>query len=124
MNNLRTLKMFGILLITALISLFSANCSREKKTLVEIGDEKITLGENEKQYLKTVGNVDRARNKPMEEKMQFLNLYVNFRLKVKDARERGILNDAEIQKDINEYKRNFSPTFLVDKEIVEAEIKK
>ena len=124
MNKFRTLKMFSILLIIAIIGLSALNCSRENRTLAELGDEKITLGEFEKQYLKTVGNIDTAKNKPLEDKQQFLNLYINFRLKVKDARERELLNNAEIQKDIEEYKRNYSPTYLVDKEIVESEVKK
>lgn len=114
--------MYGLLLIIALFAFSSSNCNKANKTLVEIGDEKITLGEFEKQYLKTVGNVDSAKNKPMEEKTKFLDLYINFKLKVKDARERGLLNNPEIQKDVEEYKRNFAPTFLVDKEIVETEV--
>lgn len=114
----------GFLVFLLLATVTSENCSRASKTLVEIGDEKITLGEFEKQYLKTVGNIDSARNKPSEEKMQFLNLYINFRLKVKDARERGLLNSPEMQKEIDEYKRNFAPTYLIDMEVVEPELKK
>jgi peptidyl-prolyl cis-trans isomerase SurA len=41
---------------------------------------------------------------------------------VKDARERGLLNNPEIQRDIEEYKRNYSPTYLVDKEIVREKV--
>lgn len=115
--------MFGILLIIAIIAFSSSNCSRANKTLVELGNEKITLGEFEKQYLKTVGSIDSAKNKSMDDKRQFLNLYINFRLKVKDARERGLLNNPDIQKDVEEYKKNYSPTYLVDKEIVETEVK-
>ena len=117
------LKMYSFLIFIVLASITLTNCSREKKTLAEIGDEKITLGEFEKQYLKTVNNVDTAKNKSIEEKRQFLNLYINFRLKVKDARERGIINNPDIQKEIAEYKRTYSPTYLVDKEIVEEQIR-
>jgi len=122
MNKMNKFKMYGLFLIIALFAFSSSNCNKANKTLVDIGEDKITLGEFEKQYLKTVGNVDSAKNKSMEEKNQFLNLYINFRLKVKDARERGLLNNPEIQKDVEEYKRNFAPTFLVDKEIVEQEV--
>lgn len=101
-----------------------SSCNKSKKTLVDVGNEKITLGEFEKQYLKTIGNVDTARNKPIEDKRQFLNLYINFRLKVKDARERGLLNNPDIQKDVTEYKKNFAPNFLIDKEVVTTEVKK
>ena len=116
-------KMYGILLVIALMAFSASNCNKGSKTLVDIGNDKITLGEFEKQYLKTVGHLDSARNKSIDEKKQFLNLYTNFRLKVKDARERGLLNNPEIQKDIEEDKKNFGPTYLVDKEIVENQIK-
>ena len=115
-------KMYGILLVIAMLAFSASNCNKANKTLVDIGDDKITLGEFEKQYLKTVGNIDTARNKSIEEKKQFLNLYINFRLKVKDARERGLLNNPDIQKDVEEYKRNFAPTYLVDKEIVKEKV--
>jgi peptidyl-prolyl cis-trans isomerase SurA len=92
--------------------------------LVEIGDEKVTLGEFEKQYLKTVNNIDTARNKSLDDKKQFLNLYINFRMKVKDARERGLLNTPDMQKEIAEYQRSYAPTYLIDKEVVEPQIKK
>lgn len=120
----KRLQITGFLVTLLLTSFTAIDCNRASKTLAEIGDEKITLGEFEKQYLKTIGNIDTARNKPMEEKMQFLNLYINFRLKVKDARERGLLNSPEMQKEIDEYKRNFAPTFLIDMEVVEPELKK
>lgn len=115
-------KMYGFLLAITLLAFTVTNCNKAGKTLVELGDDKITLGEFEKQYLKTVGNLDSAKNKSIEDKRQFLNLYINFRLKVKDARERGLLSNPEIQKDVEEYKRNFAPTFLVDKEIVNQKV--
>lgn len=113
----------GTLILTGFALLIIIGCSKSGKTLADIGDEKVTLGEFEKQYLKTVNNVDTARNKPIEDKKQFLNLYINFRLKVKDARERGLLNTPEMQKEIADYKKTFSPTFLIDKEVVEPQIK-
>ena len=116
--------MLGFLSLLLIISFTSTDCSRQNKTLAEIGDEKITLGEYEKQYLKTLNNIDSAKAKSMDERRQFLNLYINFRLKVKDARDRGLLNNADVQKDVAEYKKNFSPTYLVDKEVVSDAIKK
>ena len=116
--------MLGFLSLLLIISFSSTDCSRQNKTLAEIGDEKITLGDYEKQYLKTLNNIDSAKSKSMDDRRQFLNLYINFRLKVKDARERGLLNNADVQKDVAEYKKNFSPTYLVDKEVVNDAIKK
>lgn len=120
----KRIQISGFFLLLIAGAVLAAGCSRASKTLVEIGDEKITLGEFEKQYLKTIGNIDSARTKPIDDKKQFLNLYINFRLKVKDARERGLLKTPEMQKEIDEYKRNFAPTYLIDKEVVDPELEK
>lgn len=121
---IKSLQFTGLMVILLIVSVSAENCSRANKTLADIGDDKITLGEFEKQYLKTIGNVDSARTKPMEDKKNFLNLYINFRLKVKDARERGLLNTPEMQKEIAEYKRNLAPTYLIDNEVVDPELRK
>jgi peptidyl-prolyl cis-trans isomerase SurA len=117
-------KQQAIVIFILLLSVFFFNCSRQNKTLVSIGDEKITLGEFEKQYLKTINNLDSARNKSLDDKKSFLNLYIKFRLKVKDAREKGILKNPDLQKEIEEYKKSLYPTFLIDKEVTTKEIKK
>jgi peptidyl-prolyl cis-trans isomerase SurA len=99
-------------------------CSSKKKTVIaEIGDEKIYLGDYENQFLKTVGGIDSARKTTLEDRKDFLDLYLKFRLKVKDARERGLLDSQDIQNDLNEYKENFLTTFLIDKEVIEPKIK-
>lgn len=123
-KTIKRLQLTGLLIFVLIVTISAANCSRASKTLAEIGNEKITLGEFEKQYLKTIGNIDSARAKSMEDKKSFLNLYINFRLKVKDARERGLLKTPEMQKEIEEYKRNLSPTYLIDKEVVDPELHK
>ncbi len=114
----------GLLLIIVFTAFLSFNCNRASKTLVDIGDEKVTLGEFEKQYLKTLTSPDSAAVKSMDDKKQFLNLYINYRLKVKDARERGLLNSPEMKKEIDDYKLTFSPNYLVDKEVVIPELDK
>ncbi len=111
------------LIIISLVTVIVACSSKKKIVLAEIGDEKLYLHDYENQFLKTTNNIDSARNKSMEEKRDFLDLLIKFRLKVRDARDRGLLNSPEIQQDLNEYKKNFVSTFLIDKEIVEPNIK-
>lgn len=119
-NNL--FKATSLFLFLLLVTI--AACSSKKKQVVaEIGDEKIYLEDFEKQYLKTQGNIDSARNSTLEKRNEFLDLYVKYRLKVKDARERGLLQSEDIQNDLNQYKSNFITSFLIDKEVVEPQIK-
>ena len=116
------LKIFSFLSIILLVVIVA--CSSKKKQIVaEIGDEKIYMEDYEKQYLKTVNNLDTAKNSNMEKRKEFLDLLVKFRLKVKDARERDLLKSEDIQSDLKQYQENFLTSFLMDKEIVEPKIK-
>jgi peptidyl-prolyl cis-trans isomerase SurA len=96
---------------------------KKKQVVAEIGNEKIYLADYEKQFLKSNPVLDSAKTKTLAERKEFLDLLIKFRLKVKDARERGLLNSPDIQNDINEYKKNFLSAFLIDKKIVEPHIK-
>ncbi len=118
----RFIKVSSLLLFLIIVTL--AACSSKKKQVVaEIGDEKIYLGDYEAQYLKTQGNIDSAKNLSMDKRKEFLDLYIKYRLKVKDARDRGLLKSEDIQNDLNQYKSNFVTSYLVDKEVVEPQIK-
>ena len=120
-------KYFGkpllMLLLSGLIVISACSSMKKKQVVAEMGDEKIYLSEFESQYLKTVNNVDTARMKPMQDKKDFLDLLIKFRLKVKDGKDKGLANDPDIKNDINEYRKNFLSSFLLDKKIVEPNIK-
>ncbi len=118
----RFIKVSSLFLFLIIVTL--AACSSKKKQVVaEIGDEKIYLGDYETQYLKTQGNMDSAKNSSTEKRKEFLDLYIKYRLKVKDARDRGLLKSEDIQNDLSQYKSNFVTSYLIDKEVVEPQIK-
>lgn len=116
------LKLLTFLSLALLVAVVACS-SKKKQVIAEIGDEKIYLDDYEKQYLKSENNLDSAKNSTIEKRKEFLDLLVKFRLKVKDARERGLLNSEDIQNDLNQYRENFLTSFLIDKEIIEPEIK-
>lgn len=112
------------LFVIALIALIIGCSSKKKDVIAEIGDEKIYLYEFENQYLKSLGNnLDTAKSKSLAERKEYLDLMIKFRLKVKDAKDKGYLNSPDIQKDLGDYKKSFISTFLIDKEVVEPNIK-
>jgi peptidyl-prolyl cis-trans isomerase SurA len=119
-----TILVFSLICTVFFATILISGCSSSKKmTLAEIGNEKITLYDFEKQYLKSIGNADTAKNKTMDEKRDFLNLLIKFRLKVKDGRERGFAEIPEIKNEISDFKKKYVPEFLIDKEVVEPAIK-
>lgn len=117
--------LLGILSLLSIgLLVIIVGCSSKKKQVVaEVGNEKIYMDEYEKQYLKTVNNPDTAKNSNMEKRKEFLDLLIKFHLKVKDARDRGLLSSEDIQSDLKQYQENFLTSFLIDKEVVEPNIK-
>lgn len=122
-KNSYTLKFLTFLLLSTVTMIAACSSMKKKQVVAEIGNEKIYLYEFEKQYLKSNPILDTAKNKSLQDRKDFLDLLIKFRLKVKDARDRGLLNSPDIQNDINEYKKNFLSAFLIDKKIVEPHIK-
>lgn len=113
------------LLIFICLVAFAFTCSSKKKTVVaEIGKDKIYLYQFEDQFIKSVGSLDSAKKTSLDQRKEFLDLMIKFRLKTMDARERGLLESQDIQTDLNEYKKNFITAFVIDKYIVEPNIKK
>lgn len=113
------------LLIFICLIAFAFTCSSKKKTVVaEIGKDKIYLYQFEDQFIKSVGSLDSAKKTSLDQRKEFLDLMIKFRLKTMDARERGLLESQDIQTDLNEYKKNFITAFVIDKYIVEPNIKK
>lgn len=115
--------LYFALIIVSCLAISLVSCSSKKtKVVAEVGDEKIYLEDFESQYLKTVNSLDSAKKTTLDERKQFLDLLIKFKLKVKDARERGLLDAPDIQNDLAEYKKNFLSTFLVDQKVVEPNI--
>lgn len=122
MNQKKFIKIISLVSVILLVVIVACS-SKKKQVVAEVGDEKIYLDNFEKQYLKTVSNIDTAKNSDMAKRKDFLDLLVKFKLKVKDARDRNLLNSEDIQNDLKQYKENFLTSFLIDKEIVDPAIK-
>ncbi len=122
-KNSYAFKFLTFLLLSSVTMIVACSSMKKKQVVAEIGNEKIYLYEYEKQFLKSNPNIDSARSKSLQDRKDFLDLLLKFRLKVKDARDRGLLNSSYIQNDINDYKKNFLSAFLIDKKIVEPHIK-
>jgi len=116
------------LLIFSLLSLvfyFSACSPKPSEVLLAKYDGgNVSVGEFEKAYAKNVGSIEKAKKDSLDQYQKFLDLYVNFKLKVKDAHERGYDKDSSMQAELNDYKKKVGVSYLLDKELVEPAIKK
>ena len=82
-------------------------------------DEVLTRDEFEERYARSVGGREAAVNDSLAEYQDFLERYVNFRLKVAAATEAGISNSAEIRNEIQTYRANLARPYLLEEEVIE-----
>lgn len=108
----KTLKTFFVI---AFFGLNSGSFSQDANDplLLEIGDRKVNLSEFEAVYKK---NNNQSNAQAVEE---YLDLYINFRLKVKEAEELGLDTSSKFKKELAGYRRQLAEPYLSDNEVTE-----
>ncbi|MDP2209712.1 MAG: peptidylprolyl isomerase [Bacteroidota bacterium] len=101
-------------------------CSPKTSELVvaKYGDNVVKLGEYEKFYSRNIGGLDAAKKATQQEREDFLNLLMKYKLKLQDATDKNLLADPEIVQELNEYRTSLASTFMLEKELVEPSLKK
>lgn len=110
--------MAGLLLI-----LSSCTTEHSKIVLAEYGDYSITMSEFEKAYAKNTGGYENAKNDSLSKMKNFLNLYLNFKMKLRDALVRSYDKDPALVAELNDYKEKVGVTYLLEKKLVEPSLK-
>ncbi len=106
----------GIISTLIIIGFFTfSNCIQaqriNKKTLLTIGNENITAGEFLNIYKKNNVQGDVIDKKSMEE---YLDLYINFRLKVKEAKHLGMDTVKAFIDELAGYRKQLIKPFFID----------
>lgn len=98
-------------------------CSSEQ-IVAEIGEDKITLGDFEERYLKKNGyNLESARNKPVEDKISFLNSIITTELKAKIGKERRLDTNENFRNDIFLVEKRLLAEVYIRNKLIEPELK-
>lgn len=92
--------------------------------VADIAGDKISVEEFEQIYAKNNGGPEAAAKTSIEERQKFLDLYVKFRLKVKEAYALGYGNDKELKNELNEYRKNLAVSYMLEKEITKPSLEK
>lgn len=96
------------------INLFSYD---DKSVVVEIGKQKITLEELKRAYEKNLTNKEEGLlSVDKDEFNNFLSLYIDYKLKVLDAIDKGFLNDSSVKEEIKTNRDLIAKSFFLDKE--------
>jgi peptidyl-prolyl cis-trans isomerase SurA len=101
------------------VLMFGGCASQQSAVVATIGGDKITLDDFNTVFAKSNGGKDTSQKATPDDRDKFLDLYVKFKLKVKDAYAQGYQNAPDIQAELQEYKRNLAVTLLVEHEINE-----
>jgi len=118
------LRYFRFILAAFSAMLLLDGCAGSSPEVVaKIGNESLTLPEFEESYAKNNGGWDKAVTSTMDERQKFLDLLVKFRLKVKEAKERGLMQDSTIRSELDGYTVSVATSYMLDKEIVQPRIK-
>ena len=100
------------------------NVSISSQTIVgEFGKYKITLDEFEYSYAKNVGGWIIAEKDSFLQYKDFLDLYLNFRMKLRNAYVRGFDTDPALKKELLDYKEQIGKAYIIEKYIIQPGIK-
>jgi len=91
--------------------------------VAEFGKYEITLDEFQHAYAKNVGGWDIAAQQSIDDYKKFLDLYVNFRMKLRDAYVRGYNEDPDLMKELKDYQEQVGVSYILEKWIVEPGVR-
>lgn len=106
------------------LTFYSCTSQNSKIVLAEFGNYQIDLEEFEKAYLKNSGSVEIAKKSSIEERKNFLDLYVNYRLKLRDAEVRGYTKDEDMQKEYDDYRKTIGNALIIENKLNKPGIEK
>ncbi|MCK4569208.1 MAG: peptidylprolyl isomerase [Bacteroidales bacterium] len=103
--------------IFALFTALSIQAQKEDhRTLIAIDDEQISVSEFLNVYLKNNVDTDLADKKSMQD---YLELYINFRLKVKESRDLGMDTAKAFVNELAGYRKQLADPYFNDQEVTD-----
>ena len=105
-----------LMVLTAMIA--SGLLAQESPVLLTIADEQVTLAEFERIYRKNNNEASLNRQTPEE----YLDLFINFKLKVKEAESLGMDTTTKFINELEGYRKQLAKPYLTDDETKEIMI--
>ena len=84
-----------------------------------IGQQALTIPDFENRYARSVGGREVAAEDSLQEYEDFLERYIDFRLKVLYAEELGFDKDSSLALEINTYRKQLARPYLMEKEVID-----
>ncbi len=111
---------FFLLFYALLLSFGLKAQSPDQEVLMTIDGQKVTVGEFLNLYNKNNIQTELADRKSIDE---YLELFINFKLKVRDAEIAGLDTVKSLRDELAGYRRQLTPPYFVDNETLELLVK-
>jgi peptidyl-prolyl cis-trans isomerase SurA len=102
--------------IICLLSLKQVDAQNTDPVMLNVADEEITKSEFLKVYMKNNTKTDAFDRQSLEE---YLDLYINFRLKVKEAMVLGMDTIKSFRDELSSYRKQLAQPYLTDEKAIE-----
>jgi peptidyl-prolyl cis-trans isomerase SurA len=113
-----------LMMTTFVFALFAGIIGCGGSYVADIAGDKISVEDFEQVYAKNNGGWDAAAKTSVDDRQKFLDLYVKFRLKVKEAYALGYDKDKELHNELSEYRKNLAVSYMLEKEITQPALEK
>lgn len=112
--------------IFALLLVLLVACTPKHADLIvaAFDDYQIKMDEFEKAYAKNVGGFENAVDDSIENFKNFIDLYVNFKMKLRDAQIRGFDSDKELIDELESYKKKVGSSYIFERNIINPGLEK
>ena len=116
--------MRSVVLTSLLLSfLVLAGCGSSQAILGTIGNEKIPLKEYEEMYVKNNGGWEKAAASTLQDRKNFLDLFVKYKLKLLEAEDLGLERDTAVVKELEGYRTSMATSYVLERELIEPGVK-
>ena len=109
-----------LLRVLFLIICFNFSFAQKKETLLTIEGESVSSKEFLKLYNK---NLDLVKDENQKQLDNYLELFVNYKLKLKEAENLSLNEDANYKREFENYKKQLTKNYLSDNKVTEALVK-
>lgn len=125
MKNIQKGVRFGFLALTTALLLNAPTASvqaqqNDASVLMTISGTPVTLGEFKKVYLK---NNQKEGDIDMKDVREYLELYINYKLKVREAEEEKLDTSSTFVNELKGYRKQLAQPYLTDREVTDALIR-
>ncbi len=122
------LGLITLLIVTNELELFAGKTKQKEekkgtsKVVAKVGDEQITFEQVEKSFQKNMNRKTKFADLSKDSILDFINMYVKYRLKVNDALSRGLDKDSSIKAEIEQNRKILAENFLYEKLLLDPNV--